>query len=126
MMSATGSSLSTGTLVWSSSIRQLQDRRSVLLDFAPEFLQEERQRIVLTTRNTHEIEGVISPMLRSYDIVLRPGDEVMVLEGLRSLSGRLALRLEGSFSPREGGCGTLFARWIMEEIGAREPHRALA
>lgn len=89
-----------------------------LLDFAPEFLQEERQRIVLTTRNTQEIEGVLSPMLSGYGINLRRGDEVMVLEGLRSLSGRLALRLEGSTTRAKEVVGLLFARWLMEEIGA--------
>jgi DNA phosphorothioation-dependent restriction protein DptH len=89
-----------------------------LLDFAPEFLQEERQRIVLTTRNTEEIEGVLSPMLNAYGINLRPGDEVMVLDSLRSLSGRLALRLEGSSTRAKEVVGLLFARWLMEEIGA--------
>lgn len=89
-----------------------------LLDFAPEFLQEERQRIVLTTRNTQEIEGVLTPMLKAYGIDLRSGDEVMVLEGLRSLSGRLALRLEGSTTRAKEVVGLLFARWLMEEIGA--------
>lgn len=91
-----------------------------LLDFAPEFLQEERQRIVLTTRNTQEIEGVLAPMLKGYGINLRGGDEVMVLEGLRSLSGRLALRLEGSTTRAKEVVGLLFARWLMEEIGALE------
>lgn len=91
-----------------------------LLDFAPEFLQEERQRIVLTTRNTKEIESVLSPMLTSYGILLRPGDEVMVLDSLRSLSGRLALRLEGSSTRAKEVVGLLFARWLMEEIGALE------
>lgn len=91
-----------------------------LLDFAPEYLQEERQRIVLTTRNTQEIEGMLSPMLQGYGIHLRPGDEVMVLEGLRSLSGRLALRLEGSTTRAQEVVGLLFARWLMEEIGALE------
>lgn len=89
-----------------------------LLDFAPEFLQEDRQRIVLTTRNTQEIESVLSPMLSGYGINLRSGDEVMVLEGLRSLSGRLALRLEASTSQAKEVVGLLFARWLMEEIGA--------
>ncbi len=89
-----------------------------LLDFAPEFLHEERQRIVLTTRNTQEIEGVLAPMLKGYGINLRRGDEVMVLEGLRSLSGRLALRLEGSTTRAKEVIGLLFARWLMEEIGA--------
>jgi len=91
-----------------------------LLDFAPEFLQEERQRIVLTTRNTQEIEAVLSPMLRGYGIHLRTGDEIVVLEGLRSLSGRLALRLEGSSTRAKEVVGLLFARWLMEEIGALE------
>lgn len=91
-----------------------------LLDFAPEFLQEERQRIVLTTRNTKEIEGILSPMLQGYGINLRPGDEVMVLEGLRSLSGRLALRLEGSTTRAKEVVGLLFARWLLEEVGALE------
>jgi DNA phosphorothioation-dependent restriction protein DptH len=91
-----------------------------LLDFAPEFLQEERQRIVLTTRNTQEIEDVLSPMLGGYGINLRPGDEVMVLDGLRSLSGRLALRLEGSTTRAKEVVGLLFARWLMEEIGSLE------
>lgn len=91
-----------------------------LLDFAPEFLQEERQRIVLTTRNTQEIEGVLAPMLKGYGINLRRGDEVMVLEGLRSLSGRLALRLEGSTTRAKEVVGLLFARWLMEEIGVLE------
>jgi hypothetical protein len=91
-----------------------------LLDFAPEFLQEERQRIVLTTRNTQEIEGVLSPMLKSYGINLRPGDELMVLEGLRSLSGRLAIRLEGSTTRAQEVVGLLFARWLLEEVGALE------
>ncbi len=96
------------------------DETGYLLDFAPEFLQEERQRIVLTTRNTQEIEGVLSPMLKQYGIELRTGDEVMVLEGLRSLSGRLALRLEGSNTRAKEVVGLLFARWLMEDIGALE------
>lgn len=96
------------------------DDAGYLLDFAPEFLHEERQRIVLTTRNTREIEGVLSPMLNGYGIHLRPGDEVMVLEGLRSLSGRLALRLEGSSTRAKEVVGLLFARWLMEELGVLE------
>jgi len=57
-------------------------------------------------------------MLNAYGINLRPGDEVMVLDSLRSLSGRLALRLEGSSTRAKEVVGLLFARWLMEEIGA--------
>ncbi len=96
------------------------DEVGYLLDFSPEFLQEDRQRIVLTTRNTQEIEALLAPMLGDYGIHLRHGDEVMVLEGLRSLSGRLALRLEGSVTRAKEVVGLLFARWLLEEIGALE------
>ena len=96
------------------------DEVGYLLDFSPEFLQEDRQRIVLTTRNTQEIEALLAPMLRDYGIHLRRGDEVMVLEGLRSLSGRLALRLERSVTRAKEVVGLLFARWLLEEIGALE------
>lgn len=91
-----------------------------LLDFAPEFLQEDRQRIVLTTRNVKEIEGVLSPMLTQYGIQMRSGDELMVLDGLRSLSGRLALRLEGSITRAKEVVGLLFTRWLMEELDVLE------
>lgn len=91
-----------------------------LLDFAPEFLQEERQRIVLTTSNTQEIETILSPMLTGYGIDLRPGDGVVVLEALRSLSGRLALRLGGAMTRAKEVVGLLFARWLLEEVGALE------
>ncbi|MGL3104615.1 hypothetical protein [Bradyrhizobium sp. BR 1432] len=91
-----------------------------LLDFAPEFLQEDRQRIVVTTRNVKEIEGVLAPMLTQYGIQLRSGDELMVLDGLRSLSGRLALRLEGSTTRAKEVVGLLFARWLMEELDVLE------
>ena len=96
------------------------DEVGYLLDFAPEFLQEERQRIVLTTSNTQEIEDVLSPMLAGYGIDLRQGDEVIVLEALRSLSGRLALRLSGATARAKEVVGLLFARWLLEEVGVLE------
>ncbi|MGL3210954.1 ATP-binding protein [Bradyrhizobium sp. BR 1433] len=59
-------------------------------------------------------------MLTQYGIQLRSGDELMVLDGLRSLSGRLALRLEGSTTRAKEVVGLLFARWLMEELDVLE------
>ena len=68
-------------------------------DFAPEYLQEDRQRILLTHAKHPGAQSLIR--LRRSDITpgqygldLQSGDEVVVLEALRSLSGHLALRLE--------------------------------
>ncbi|WP_437334447.1 hypothetical protein [Sorangium sp. So ce394] len=85
-----------------------------LLDFAPEYLQEDRQRILLSTRSTLEIEGLIRPILDAYGLGLRPGEEIMVLDTLRSISGRLALRLEGGRTQAAEVVGLLLARWLLE------------
>ena len=91
-----------------------------LLDFAPEYLQEDRQRILLTTRSTLELESLIRPTLGQYGLDLQPGDEVVVLEALRSLSGHLALRLEAGVTQAAEVVGLLLARWLLERTGLLE------
>ena len=41
-----------------------------LLDYAPEFLQEDRHRILLTTRSTIELQSVIRPAIEKFGLVL--------------------------------------------------------
>ena len=49
-----------------------------LLDYAPEFLQEDRQRILLTTKSTIELQSVIRPAIEKFGLVLNPGCETVV------------------------------------------------
>lgn len=86
-----------------------------LLDFAPEFLQEDRQRLLLTTRSSIELEGMVRPALEQFGLSWKPGDELVVLENLRSLSGRLALRLLSSSTQAAEVAGLLLARLALEE-----------
>lgn len=88
-----------------------------LLDFAPEFLQEDRQRLLLTTRSAIELQGMVKPTLESFGLEWRDGDEEVVLESLRSLSGRLALRLMASSTQSAEITGLLLARLALEEAG---------
>lgn len=88
-----------------------------LLDYAPEFLQEDRHRILLTTRSTIELQSVIRPAIEKFGLTLPPGQEPVVLETLRSLSGRLALKLLSSESHAAEVVGLLLARWLMEQSG---------
>ena len=90
-----------------------------LLDFAPEFLQEDRQRLLLTTRSSLELQGIVKPTLESFGLEWKAGDEDVVLENLRSLSGRLALRLMSSAQAAEI-TGLLLARLALEEAGFLE------
>jgi len=86
-----------------------------LLDYAPEYLQEDRQRIMLTTRSTLELDGIIRPGIEKFGLRLSQGGERAVLETLRSLSGRLALRLLASETTCAEVVGLLLSRWLMEQ-----------
>ncbi|MFO0570174.1 MAG: hypothetical protein U0263_31310 [Polyangiaceae bacterium] len=91
-----------------------------LLDFAPEYLQEDRQRILLTTRSHVELESLVRPIMNRYGLAMEPGDEILVLETLRSLSGRLALRLEAGRNQAAEVVGLLLARWLLDRVGLLE------
>jgi DNA phosphorothioation-dependent restriction protein DptH len=88
-----------------------------LLDFAPEYLQQDRLRLMLTTRSTHELEAIVRPAVESFGLKLPTDGEVVALEGLRSLSGRLALRFMSSATQSAEVVGLLLARWLLEEVG---------
>ena len=88
-----------------------------LLDFAPEYLQQDRLRLMLTTRSSHELEAIVRPAIEAYGLVLPDGGEVAALEALRSLSGRLALRFMASSTQSAEVVGLLLARWLLEQVG---------
>jgi DNA phosphorothioation-dependent restriction protein DptH len=91
-----------------------------LLDFSPEFLQEDRQRLLLTTRSAAELDALVRPSLERLGLDVRPGDELPVIDALRSMSGRLALRLLSSGTRAPEVAGLLFARWMLEYVGVLE------
>lgn len=91
------------------------DDSGYLLDYAPEFLQEDRQRILLTTRSTIELQNLIRPAIEKFGLELPDGCEPMILDTLRSLSGRLALRLFSAETHSAEVVGLLLARWLLEQ-----------
>ncbi|MGI9067834.1 MAG: ATP-binding protein [Pyrinomonadaceae bacterium] len=93
------------------------DDSGYLLDYAPEFLQEDRQRILLTTRSTLELQSVIRPAIEKFGLTMPLGNEAIILDTLRSLSGRLALKLLSAESASAEVVGLVLARWLMEQSG---------
>lgn len=91
-----------------------------LLDYTPEFLQEDRQRILLTTKSDFELQSVVQPAMEKFGLTLLPGRESVVLDALRSLSGRLALKMISAESNAAEVVGLLLARWLMEQSGLLE------
>jgi len=96
------------------------DELGYLLDYAPEMLQADRPQIMLTTRSTAELIGFLRPAFDELGMRLLDEDSVIVLRTLRSLSGRLALRLLATPTRTREIMGLLFARWLMERAGLLE------
>ena len=93
------------------------DDAGYLLDYAPEFLQEDRQRILLTTKSTIELQRMIRPAIERFGLTLPPEREPLILDTLRSLSGRLVLKFLSAETHSAEVVGLLLARWLMEQSG---------
>ena len=85
--------------------------------FCARDLHEDRQRIMLTTRNVREVSDVVRPALEQFGLEFPEGGELVVLETLRSLSGRLALRALSSENRTKEMVGLLLTRWLLEGLG---------
>lgn len=90
-----------------------------LLDFVPEFASMDTNRLFLTTQVTEEITGLIQPSLIERNLNLGDG-ELYMLNLLRSLSGRLALKLLSTPTEISGVLGLALARLFLEQFGLLE------
>jgi len=93
------------------------DRPAYLLDFTPEFGGTDTDRLLLTTRSVDEVTRLIRPALEEYDLFIGEGVEVYFLQLLRSLSGRLALKLLSSPNQTAEALGLAMARLFLEQYG---------
>lgn len=84
-----------------------------LLDFSPATLQGDRPRVMLSTRCGWELAGLLKPIFDRLTWPLTKCRAEIVLEALRSLSGRLAFRLLGSPYLVNEIVGLLLARWLL-------------
>ncbi len=93
------------------------DRPDYLIDHSPDMASNLGHKVVITSRSLEEIEWMFRSALDQYHL---PGDAahaVMVLDHLRSLSGRLALKLLSSPSQRGEALGLALARMYLEQQG---------
>jgi len=88
-----------------------------LLDFVPEFASMDTDRLFLTTQITEEITSLIRPTLAERGLDRGEGVELYMLNLLRSLSGRLALKLLSTPTDVSGVLGLALARLFLEQFG---------
>lgn len=96
------------------------DRPGYLLDFTPEFLPEAGRQLLLTTRADEELARLVAPLLDQVQLDPEGPGARLILESLRALSGRLALRLASSPSQRQGALGMALAKLFLESFGLLE------
>lgn len=93
------------------------DRPVYLLDFTPAFGSPDTDRLLLTTRAIDEVTRLIQPHLAQYDLLLGDGVDRYMLHLLRSLSGRLALKLLAAPNSVSEVLGLAAARLFLEQYG---------
>ena len=96
------------------------DRMAYLLDFTPEFGGTDTDRLMLTTRSIDEVSHLIKPKLDEYGLYTRDDVAEYFLQLMRSLSGRLALKLLSSPSQVQEVLGLSLARLFLEQYGLLE------
>lgn len=94
------------------------DRPMYLLDFTPEFAGTDTDRLLLTTRAVEEVVRLVQPALDKYNLLDDEGVvEFYFLQLLRSLSGRLALKLLSSPNHLNEALGLAMSRLFLEQYG---------
>lgn len=95
-----------------------RDRPDYLIDHSPDVGAALGHRLTITSRSVAELEAMLVPVLQDYGLPAESRHAVAVLDQLRSLSGRLALKLISAPSQRAEALGLALSRMYLEHQGA--------
>jgi hypothetical protein len=96
----------------------LADRPDYLIDHTPSPVGTLDRSLTITSRSVAELEAILMPVLAEYQLAAGRQHAVTVLDQLRSLSGRLALKLISAASQRAEALGLALSRMYLEHQGA--------
>lgn len=88
-----------------------------LIDYQPEYLGQIGHRLLVSTQHLYEIERMVQPILRQLGLPDSKDDTREFVNALRSISGRLVLKLISSRQMANGALGMAVARLFLEEAG---------
>jgi DNA phosphorothioation-dependent restriction protein DptH len=95
-------------------------RPDYLIDHSPDMASTLGHRLVITSRSVAELEALLRPVLEQYGLQADGHHAVVLLDQLRSLSGRLALKLISSPTQRAEALGLALSRLYLEHQGVFE------
>ena len=95
-----------------------RDRPDYLIDHSPDGGVSLGHRLTVTSRSVAELQAMLVPVLEDYGLPCEGRHAVAVLDQLRSLSGRLALKLISAPTQRAEAMGLALSRLYLEHQGA--------
>ncbi len=95
-------------------------RPDYLIDHSPDMASTLGHRLVITSRSVAELEALLRPVLEQYGLQAEGRRAVVLLDQLRSLSGRLALKLISSPTQRAEALGLALSRLYLLHQGVFE------
>jgi len=95
-------------------------RPEYLIDHSPDLSGGLGHRLVITSRSLAELQAILRPVLEQYGLTAGARHAVAILDQLRSLSGRLALKLISAPSQRAEALGLALCRMYLEHQGVFE------
>lgn len=97
--------------------RRHATRPDYLIDHSPDMANAMSHRLAITSRSVAELESLLVPILGEYGLPNTGKHALVMLDQLRSLSGRLALKLLSSSSQRAEAMGLALSRLFLEHQG---------
>ena len=95
-----------------------RDRPDYLIDYTPSTVHEHGHRLIISSRSLAELKAILRPVLEDYGLDADEKHSVLILDQLRSLSGRLALKLVSAPTSRAEALGMALTRLFLEYQGA--------
>lgn len=92
-------------------------RPDYLIDHSPDMANAMGHRLAITSRSVAELEALLVPLLADYGLPSSGRHALVMLDQLRSLSGRLALKLLSSPTQRAEAMGLALSRLFLEHQG---------
>lgn len=97
--------------------RRHPTRPDYLIDHSPDMANAMSHRLAITSRSIAELESLLVPILADYGLPSTGKHALVMLDQLRSLSGRLALKLLSSSAQRAEAMGLALSRLFLEHQG---------
>jgi hypothetical protein len=94
-----------------------RERPGYLLDFTPEFAPSGGRRLLLTTRAGEELKSLVTPLVEQLGLDRDSQGAKLLIESMRALSGRLALRLLASPNQAQAALGMALTKLFCEGYG---------